>query len=71
MLRDEYSLPSLSVPSPVIAAAFWTAIVLPFVYLPLLATGLNTTEAQLLFVVLVALNVVMVIVGHSHRPERS
>jgi len=52
------------------AVAFWGAIVLPFVYLPMLALGLQTIERQLLFTSLVALNVVLVIVGHHHRQDR-
>lgn len=56
-------------PAPVRAIAFWGAIVLPFVYLPMLALGLDSVERQLLFISLVALNVVLVIVGHHHRRD--
>lgn len=53
--------------SPVRRIAFWIAIVLPFTYLPLLATGIETTQTLLAFLVLVSLNVCALIVGHSHR----
>jgi hypothetical protein len=46
--------------------AFWSAIVLPFIYLPLLATGLDSADKQLAFAVLVALNALMILLGHRH-----
>jgi hypothetical protein len=72
---DERSIfPSLSrygsgLKSRVTTIAFWTAIVLPFLHLPLLATGLETTSVLLAFTALVALNVVAVLVGQPHRRE--
>jgi len=44
--------------------AFWTAIVLPFLHLPLLATGLPSQSTTIAFVVLVALNICALLVGH-------
>lgn len=54
---------------PLARVAFWTAIALPFLYIPLLAAGLGTATHQVAFVVLLALNVVTLLVGHSHRSD--
>lgn len=51
---------------PVRRAAFWAAIVLPFLHLPLLVTGLETETATLAFGLLLVLNVCALVVG---RPE--
>lgn len=48
-------------------AAFWTAVVLPFVYLPLLADGLEGDAT--LFGGLLALNAVALLLGHEYRRE--
>lgn len=58
--------PQTPVPEPVEAVAFWSAIVLPFVYLPLLFVGLNTVSLQALFALLIVLNGVMILLGHQH-----
>jgi hypothetical protein len=47
--------------------AFWTAVALPFLHLSLLTTGLESTETQIAFVVLVTLNVCALLVGHPHQ----
>ena len=49
--------------------AFWTAVALPFLYLPLLLTGLNTGATRVAFVALVVCNAVALLVGHSHRGD--
>lgn len=49
------------------ATAFWLAIVLPFLYLPLLLGGLDTQAEQLAFVGLLVLNVVALVAGHEYR----
>lgn len=68
VFRDAVSWPSLGVISVIQAGAFWGAIMLPFVYLPVLFVGLEDNLArQLLFASLLALNVILLIVGHSHR----
>jgi hypothetical protein len=54
---------------PVTTAAFWMAVVLPFVHLPLLVTGLETTQTQTAFAALLALNVLAAVVGHHHGAE--
>lgn len=52
---------------PVQAIAFWLAVVLPLVHLPILATGLSNGAETTLFVGLLGLNVVAVVAGHAHR----
>ena len=53
---------------PIQAVAFWLAVVLPFVHLSLLATGLTSRTATLVFVGLLVLNVIAVFAGHSYDP---
>lgn len=48
------------------AAGFWSAIALPFVYLPLVIDGLETVDGSLLFAGLVALHLVSLFVGRGH-----
>ncbi len=54
---------------PVHRIAFWAAIVLPFLHLPLLATGLESWTQTQAFVVLLACNVVALLVGHPAHTE--
>jgi len=56
-----------AVTRPVTAAAFWLAVVLPFLHLPLLATGLESTQMVTAFVGLLGLNAVALVVGHHHN----
>lgn len=51
------------------AAAFWAAIFLPVGYPALLYAGLDRTNG-LIFVGLLALNVVALTLGHDYDPER-
>lgn len=51
------------------AAFFWAAVVLPFLHLPLLLTGLETTSDAVTFVALLGLNFLSLIVGHHHRRD--
>jgi len=46
---------------------FWTAIVLPFIYVPFLLTGLENLTEMKAFGVLVLLNVGAVVLGQWHR----
>jgi hypothetical protein len=46
--------------------AFWTAIVLPFTYLPLLVAGFESSSMFAAFLSLVALNLLALLVGHPH-----
>ncbi|AGB39243.1 hypothetical protein [Natronococcus occultus] len=48
-------------------ASFWTAIVLPFLYVPLLATGLSTASETATFLALLGVNLVALYVGHAYR----
>ena len=50
--------------------AFWIAVAVPFLYLPLVFRGLETRSELLAFAALVAVNVVALKLGHHHRhPE--
>ena len=52
------------------AFAFWSAIALPFLYLPLLAYGLETTSQLGAFFLLLVANVLALLVGHRYRAGR-
>jgi hypothetical protein len=52
--------------TPVRALAFWTAVVLPLTYLPVLATGLDSLQMGLAFVALLAVNVCALVVGQPY-----
>lgn len=56
-------------PAPLRTAAFWTAVALPFLYLPLLADGVSTGGERGALAMLLALNVVALYAGHGHDPE--
>lgn len=47
--------------------AFWAAVALPFLHVPLLATGLDSPSVTLAFVGLLALNLLALLVGHRHE----
>ena len=70
-LRETVS--TLSVPrllaQPVKQLSFWAAIVLPFMHLSLLATGLDSPSMTAAFVGLVALNVCTLYVGRTYGEE--
>jgi hypothetical protein len=51
--------------APVRALSFWSAILLPFTYLPLLAGGLTGGELSLIAVLLAA-NATALLLGHNH-----
>ncbi|EMA16452.1 hypothetical protein [Haloarcula marismortui] len=65
------SIPEFDEPfvSAVRGFAFWTAIALPFLYLPLLITGLNSGATRVAFVALVVCNAVTLFMGHAHRGD--
>lgn len=52
--------------APVHAAAFWIAVVLPFLYVPLLAAGPSSTATMNAFFALLGANAVALLVGHPH-----
>lgn len=52
--------------------SFWSAIALPMVYLPLLATGVHTVDGLFLFLGLLGLHVLALIGGQGHaRADRA
>jgi hypothetical protein len=56
-----------TVVTPVTAVAFWSAVALPFLHLPLLlATGLSNESTATAFLALLGLNVVALLVGHPY-----
>lgn len=61
----------MSIGSPVTALGFWLGTLLPFVYLPVFLTGLDTMSRLGLFVGLLVLNVVALVVGHDYPATRS
>lgn len=69
--RRGQTQPSSLVPQPVLTlvrvASFWTAIVMPFLHVPLLLTGIETPSETVAFLALLALNVVALVLGHSHN----
>jgi len=70
--RPDITLPSVgkSIVAPITGIAFWAAIALPFLHLPLLlATGLSSEPYTNAFVALLLANVVALLVGHSHYRE--
>jgi len=44
-------------------------VALPFLYVPLLVTGLDSSATTAAFVALLGLNAVALFVGHPHRRE--
>lgn len=54
---------------PVQFAAFWLAVALPFIYLPLLYGGVQGEQAAV-FGTLLALNAAALVVGHGHSRDR-
>ncbi|ELZ98864.1 hypothetical protein C440_00870 [Haloferax mucosum ATCC BAA-1512] len=53
---------------PVETIAFWSAVALPLVYLPLLAGGFESGQFTL-FIGLIALHVAMLALGRGHGQE--
>lgn len=56
-----------ALPTPLKAAAFWTAVVMPFVSLGLLASGLESYTGYALLAALLLANVLALVVGHDYR----
>ena len=68
--RSPHDYPSLSdLASSVRMVSFWAAVALPFLHVPLLAAGLSTPSETLTFLGLLGLNLVALLVGHSHNAE--
>lgn len=64
-LADRYRASSVTTPFEV--AGFWSAIALPFLYVPLLVTGIESMNQFVAVLVLVAFNVLALFAGHNHR----
>jgi len=47
--------------------SFWTAVALPGLYVPLVATGIGSRAELLAVGALLALNVLTLLAGHCHR----
>ncbi|MFP9192310.1 hypothetical protein [Natronosalvus vescus] len=60
----------MSLGQTITAVGFWVGTLLPFAYVPVFLTGLNSTTRLGLFVALVAINVVALIVGHEYPDSR-
>jgi hypothetical protein len=54
------------VAAPLRFVGFWAAVALPFLYLPLLLSGLEGQET-FVFGLLLAANALALVVGHGHR----
>jgi len=54
---------------PVHQLGFWAAIVLPFLHVPLLLTGLETETQTMAFVLLLVCNAMALLVGHPAHTE--
>lgn len=55
----------------VTAVCFWVAALLPFVYLPVLVSGVDSAARFAVVVGLLALNAVALVVGHDYPTTRS
>ena len=66
---DRPLLPTRSLAAPISALAFWSAIALPALYLPLLFTGLSTVPDLVLFLGLFGLHLVALVGGQSYRSD--
>lgn len=66
-LYDRYREHALTTPLEVVG--FWSAIALPFLYGPLLLTGISTQGELLTFVGLLVLNLAAFLAGHGHKQE--
>ena len=54
-----------AVVDPLQALSFWTAVLLPLAYLPLVANGLQGGETSVLLTLVVA-NAAALVLGHGH-----
>ena len=54
---------------PLQAIAFWAAVVMPFVYLPLFVTGIETASEGIALAGLIGLHVVALVVGRRYRAD--
>lgn len=59
----------MSAGSLVTATGFWLGALLPVLYVPVILTGLDSRGSVSVFLVLFALHVVALVVGHEHRRD--
>jgi hypothetical protein len=65
-LQDAVTSAASLVASPVRWLAFWAAVLLPFAYLPILATGV-AVEYPVAFTGLLGANAAAFVLGHAHK----
>lgn len=65
---DDHSIGTLSLelPASIRKVGFWSAIVLPILYVPILARGLSTSLEAGLFLGLLAFHLAALYVGHTY-----
>ena len=51
------------------AIGFWSAVALPFLYVPVLATGLETVTETGIVLVLLALNLLAILAGRGYNAD--
>jgi hypothetical protein len=56
---------SLSLAGVVRRVGFWVAVVLPFLHLPLLFSGIDTSGEVVVYLSLLAVNVLALVLGHT------
>jgi hypothetical protein len=54
---------------PLEVAGFWSAVALPFLYVPLVVSGPSTSAEQTALAALVAAHVAALVLGHRHRTD--
>lgn len=54
---------------PLEALGFWAAVALPFLYVPLLVTGVADRASQVAALLLIGLHVAALVVGHRHHAD--
>ncbi|MDR5655696.1 hypothetical protein RH831_00670 [Halodesulfurarchaeum sp. HSR-GB] len=54
---------------PLEAVGFWAAVALPFIYVPLILRGLDTSSMQLTVAVLIAVHLLALIAGHRYNAD--
>lgn len=64
---DRYREHALTTPFEVVG--FWTAVALPFLYVPLLLSGIDSQGELLTFVGLLALNLAALLAGHGYKRD--
>ena len=55
--------------TPLEVGGFWAAVVLPFLYLPMLLAGISSQGELITFLGLLALNLAALLAGHGHKRD--